>query len=362
MILRQTPSLLAALIVAGALFTPPALAQATKGAAGKGAPAATGKASTPPPPASATAAAAAPPVTAAPEAKSPAATAKALYEQGVDLAGQRKLDEAEGKFLEAWALQKSYDVAANLGEVSMMLDKPAEAAFFLTFALANFPASGKEEKRLWIEKRLVEAKSKVAVVTIAVNVAGADVRINGKAAGKSPIEGELFVPPGECTIEVTAGPELEPFKQTIRTPAGTSHKVSADLAAPAKSPVPAFVAGGVGLAGLAAGIALFVVSNDKYEEARRLHDEIAGSTTGSRTCAAGQSPHPKCAELKSAAEQSDALHAPGIGLLVGGAVVTAAAGAYFGYTLTTASPKTARRPAVTRVGLRGAGLFLEGKF
>ncbi len=301
------------------------------------------------------------PAALAQETKSPAAAARAYYQEGIDLTAAGRLGEAEAKFLEAWALQKSYDVAANLGEVSMRLEKPAEAAFYFKFALANFPASGQENKRLFLEKRLLEAKAKAASVTVVVNVAGAEVRINGKPAGKAPIEGAVFVAPGDCTVEVTA-PDLEPFRQTIRASAGGSHEVRAVLAPPAKSPVPGVVVGGVGVAGLAAGVALFLVSNDKYEASKRLHDEIAGGSGGPATCAAGVA-HPKCAELKSTAEMSDTLYTSGLALMIGGAVLTAGGAAYLGYTLSASpSPAAGSRPTVTRVGLRGTGFFVQGSF
>ncbi len=300
------------------------------------------------------------------DSKSPAPSAKTLYEQGVRLTDQGKLVEAEAKFEEAWALQKSYDIAANLGEVSMRLKKPAAAAQYFTFAIKNFPASGKQETLARLESSLAKAKNETAAITVVVNVAGAEVRINGKPAGKAPIEGEVFVSEGDCTITVTA-PGLAPFTQTIRAKAGSSHKVAADLMPPAQSPLPGFVVGGVGLATFATGLALYFVSNDKYDEAHKLHDGIVASKTGSTHCVEGKNPNPQCGALKSAAEQADALYAPGLGLLVGGAVLTVAGGAYLGYTLrTTAStPPTngaAPKPKVTRVGVQGAGLFVRGEF
>ena len=88
----------------------------------------------------------------------PAGGAVALYEEGVKLAEKKEYKAAEGKFLGAWAIQRSYDVAANLGEVDMQLGQPAEAAGYFTYALANFPLGGKPATREWITGRLKEAK------------------------------------------------------------------------------------------------------------------------------------------------------------------------------------------------------------
>lgn len=311
------------------------------------------------------------PSAAAADDPSAADSAKALYDAGVDLTAQKDFAGAEAKFLQAWALQKSYDVAANLGEVEMQLGKFPEAAQFFTFALRNYPASGKKEKREWIEGRLTEAKSKSATVTVTVNVPGAEVKINGKPAGKAPIDGEVFIAPGDCTVEATA-PDHEPFTQTIRAKAGGSHQVRAELSLPKKSLIPGIAVGGVGVASLVAGVALYVVSTSKYEEARQLHGEIAGSAAGQDHCVDGQNPNPKCADLKAAADLSDALYTPGLALTIGGAVLTAAGGAYLVYALRSpasappttgaAPPRVASRPALTGVGVRGTGLFLQGSF
>ena len=299
---------------------------------------------------------------AAPEG-SPAALAKAAYDKGVDLANQKDFKGAEAKFLEAWNIQKSYDIAANLGVVEDELGKPAEAALFFTSALKSFPASGATQKRDWLEARVKESRTKVACITLEVNVTGAEIKANGKALGKAPLDGEQFFVPGEITFE-TSAPDMQPDVQSVRLTAGVTRTIRITLAPPPKSLLPALAVGGVGLAALAAGIGLSVASTAKYDEAKNLNGLIVKE---GGTCA-GAAPHASCAELKSTAELSDALYTPGLALVIGGAVLTAAGGAYFGYAfLTTPAPpkpgeKPASGPRVTSVGVRGPGLFVQGSF
>ncbi len=295
---------------------------------------------------------------------SPAALAKAAYDKGVDLANQKDFKGAEESFLTAWKIQKSYDVAANLGVVEDELGKATDAAFYFTYALKSFPASGSSQKRDWLEARVKEARAKVASVTLDINIAGADVKIDGKSAGKAPLEDEQLLVPGEHTIEVSAA-DYQSDVQSLKLVAGATRTIKITLTPPPKSLLPAFVAGGVGVAALVAGVALSVVSTSKYDEAKGLNLEI---TKDKGSCAGG-SPHAKCADLKSAAELSDALYTPGLALVIGGAVLTAAGGAYFGYTLRTTAPppakigdKPASGPRVTTVGVRGPGVFLQGTF
>jgi hypothetical protein len=297
---------------------------------------------------------------ASPAASGSSSPAVALYEEGVKLAEKKDYKAAEAKFLGAWAIQRSYDVAANLGEVEMQLDKPADAAALFTYALANFPLGGKPQTREWITGRLKDARGKVFVLTWTVNVPGAEVRIDGKPSVARAGE-EVFLPAGDHTVDVTA-PDHDPWSQKLAAAAGGSKALKVELSQPKKSLLPGMVAGGMGLVTLVAGVTFYVVSTDKYDEAARLSQEIKSETGLPRPCGEPVA-SPKCATLKSAAETSDSLYGPGVALLIGGSVLAAAGAAYLGYTLMPASPKaSAGGPRVTSFGVRGTGLFVQGSF
>ncbi|MBK8251613.1 MAG: PEGA domain-containing protein [Polyangiaceae bacterium] len=295
--------------------------------------------------------------------KSPAKAAKELYDQGVDLAGQQKFDLAEWKFRDAWALQQTYDIAANLGEILMQLKKPHEAAFYLGFAVNHYPASGKQEKRDWLEGRYKEAKSLVATLIIGANPAGAEVSVNKKVIGKVPLADEVYAPAGEVTIEVTA-PDFLPTSQKLNIGAGKTERVQIDLLPPPRAVWPAMVVGGVGVATLVAGLGMYLVSTAKYDESRALYDGIVNDTQNSQHCRQ-PNPNPNCEALKSAAQTSDALFGPGVGLLIGGAVLTGLGGAYLGIALKPAgapSPAASRGPTLNAVFVRRSGVVLQGSF
>lgn len=287
-------------------------------------------------------------------------TAVALYEEGVKLAEKKDYRGAEAKFLEAWSIQKSYDVAANLGEVQMQLDKPVDAIEYFLYAISNFPLGGKPQLREWVNGRLKDAKSKAFGITITVNVPGADVFVNGKSVGKAPVGGELFFAPGELRVTASA-PDYEVWSKKVTGVAGGSEKVTVTLVQPQKSLVPGFAAGGVGLVALVAGLSLYVVSTDQYEQAKTLKMEIENSTPSHcRPIGA----HPKCESLLRVAQSSDTLYGPSIPLLVGGSLLMVAGGAYLGYALKPPSgPKGgATAPRLTAVGARGAAVFVQGSF
>lgn len=123
---------------------------------------------------------------------------------------------------------------------------------------------------------------------------------------------------------------------------------------------------GLGAASVVAGVALYVISSAKYDEAKVLHDQIK-SDPSSNYCSNGPSPHLRCGELKSAVELSDALYSPGVALIVGGSILTVASGIYLGVTLQERThrkekQKESREPRLTSIGARGSTLFLQGSF
>lgn len=302
------------------------------------------------------------PALAADPPEAPAGGAIALYEEGVKLAEKKDYAAAEAKFLAAWAIQRSYDVAANLGEVEMQLDKPAPAAGYFTYALANFPLGGKPQTREWITGRLKEARSKIFALTLSVSVPGAEVRVDGKPAAGAASGEEVFVPAGAVTVDVAA-PGYEPWSRKITATAGGSQKLQVDLVQPPKSLVPGLALGGAGIAALLTGVGLYALSTEKYDTARRLNGEIKAETGGAAYPCREPALSPKCAELKSVAAESDALYTPSVALMIGGSLVAAAGGAYLGYAVWPSGAKpTGNGPKVTALGVRGAGVFVEGSF
>ncbi|HTE17232.1 MAG TPA: hypothetical protein VK689_02495, partial [Armatimonadota bacterium] len=116
--------------------------------------------------------------------------------QGTELYAGQKWQEAEEAFLGAWAIRKTYDIAANLGHAEHKLGKWRNAAEHFAFALRNWPFAGKPEPRELARQRFEEVRAKVGAVTIEVSVAGAEVAIDGKTVGVSPLPAEAYVEPG----------------------------------------------------------------------------------------------------------------------------------------------------------------------
>lgn len=150
-------------------------------------------------------------------------------------------------------------------------------------------------------------------------------------------------------------------------PGGPASSASSSATAPlpaADSPrsrIPAFVLGGVGVAGLIAGGALVGVAVSKGGE---LRDASPKGTDGlplcGRTPATGEDP--ACAGLRSDAASSATLGNVGIGVLAGGGVLIAGAVVYLLLPGNKPAPASSSSKVVPVVGSGGGGLVWTGSF
>jgi hypothetical protein len=113
------------------------------------------------------------------------------------------------------------------------------------------------------------------------------------------------------------------------------------------------VAGGAGVVSVIIGGALIGVAHGADGDIRAKSAAIA---TDGASCPAD----PRCADLEGAARGGDAMSRAGVGLLIGGVVLTAAGGAYLLWS--------SRRPQQGGVGVvpvawpQGGGLITSGSF
>lgn len=244
--------------------------------------------------------------------------AEDLFQEGLRFVREKKWPEAEEKFLAAWAINPTYDVASNLGQTQIRLGKFREAASRLAFALKHWPLVGKKQPREWTAKRLGEARAEVGALTLRVSPGGATVLVDGAAVGKAPLEDEVFVDPGEHTVEARLAGHVD-GRQVVKVGKGEKLTVGLVLAAAAPPPPPVasamasgtaappppsatasaqppagpsvavLVTGGVLAAGgLAAGIGLTVASNGKGNEAEAKRASLV-KTKGAAACAQASS-------------------------------------------------------------------------
>ncbi len=283
------------------------------------------------------------------------------------------------RFKAAFALSATYDIAGNLGDVELTLEKSRDAAEHLAFSLRHWPA-GQAEARAKTQARFDQAKKLVAWVTVSVNVEGADVLVNGQPVGKSPLEGEVFVAPGAITIEAKLDGKTD--KSTVALDKGESRAIQLEVTEGGggsgepngnggggvdggstvhKAPLfPAFIGGGVAVLGLAGGLIFLSKASSAQDDA----DSIANGLPSGNPCGGPSAPS-ACADLKSANDDVDRnknLATIGFVTLGVGAAFTA------GYLIWRETSATKTQPAAWRaapsvdIGQRRLSVSIVGNF
>ncbi|MDC0744755.1 hypothetical protein [Polyangium mundeleinium] len=173
-----------------------------------------------------------------------------LYDEGLDLYGAERFSEAHAALVAAWSLKKHYQIAGVLGDCEMRLGKYRDAAEHLTYYVRDYPKDQPAAKIEQARKMLDEAKGHLGTLTIRVDEPGADVFVDGKHVGPSPLVDPVFVDPGTRLIEAqrSSGKTM----QTVEVRAGSTHAVRLTLG-PARAPVPPGESKGLPWAAMATG-------------------------------------------------------------------------------------------------------------
>lgn len=143
-------------------------------------------------------------------AESEAMTDKArdLYEEGRALYGERAWDKAHAAFLAAWSLKKHWQIAGMLGHCEVQLGRHRDAAEHLAFAIRTGTANASPSELQSMHELLSEAKRNVGMVQVQVDAEDAEVLVNGRLVGTSPLHDPLFLDPGEHVFKARNGDQV----------------------------------------------------------------------------------------------------------------------------------------------------------
>ncbi|HXK17637.1 MAG TPA: PEGA domain-containing protein [Polyangiaceae bacterium] len=299
-----------------------------------------------------------------------------LFKSGKAAFAKGDMAEAERLFAEAFAIRKSSDIAANLGQAQLEQQKFRVAAEHFQWALANLLPSATDAQRKAVETGLSRSRAEVAILRLDIKPEGSDVIVGDQNLGKSPIANGVYVDAGEAIVSVKhdgyvalekrvmVGKGTEQAVELSLTPkdgaapaaggsaaplvdSGLEHRAGAgsapagapaDRAAP-KSLVPAFVATGVAVAGGVVGLVFTLNANSKESDADKLRDQLnlMGGCSGD-AAASGD-----CAALKSQRESVDSSRHLAVAAFVVGGVAAVAAGYFYWDALSSRSDQSAAR-------------------
>jgi hypothetical protein len=154
--------------------------------------------------------------------------ARALLAEGAALFERRDPAAALAKFEQAYALFPSPKIHFNFGQAYRGLGRHAEAitAFqrFLDQA-TDADASLRQLARTSVE----ELRAHVATVQVDADVAGAQVAIDGRGVGRTPLGGPLWLEPGVHLLRVTT-PDGRTHGEQLQLRAGSTLRLTPRLA------------------------------------------------------------------------------------------------------------------------------------
>lgn len=312
---------------------------------------------------------------------------RALYQSG-------KIHEAHEALKAAWSLKRSYDIAANLGTIELQLGMPRDAAEHFAYCIRTFAATGPKKQLEEAKRRFEDTRRQVGALAIRVNVDGAEVLVDGRSLGRTPLGDEVYVDPGArkvearlagyepaaVTVQVVKGPAqvvtvalvavvtVTPTAATsVAVGAGTPPVATTATAVPsataplpmARGPSTAVLVSGGALTGMALvmGTAFAVVSNGKASDATAKNlglVKVGGPEACSTAPAAG------CRDLTDLLKARATLAQASLGSFVGAGIMAAATVIYG-----LAAPGSERKAGVRAVPMvtgHGAGLSVDGSF
>lgn len=284
-----------------------------------------------------------------------------LFEQAQAAFAKGDKKGAYDAYKAAWALQKSYDIAANLGVVELKLGKHRDAAEHLAYSLDNFPPTGEEAHQKATERKLAEAVKEIGRLHVQVSVPGASVTVNGAPAGAAPIAATIYVDPGPTVVEAKLAGYIDARKQLALNKGGeeTVSLTLVPLPPARRSIVPGAVMGSLAGAALVTGVVLEVVAANKRSSVETTSAAILDARRSCITSAVNYDA--RCADLTDSAHSSDRLHDAGIGVLVGAGALAAGTVAYFLWPTPAQGRAGGLLPAPI-ITATGAGLSLSGSF
>ncbi len=249
------------------------------------------------------------------------ANAKALqtFKEGISAFDRRDFEAARVAFLQTFALKPSAPVVRrNLGLAEIYSGYYLEGARRLARVIHTTDEGTSLDRARMLES-LKKAEAHLERVTLEVNVAGAEIMVDGVDLGVSPLPFAWYLAPGSYDVSVTK-PGFVAFTETRLARAGATQHLRISLK-PVPSPEPlAPVApavhsdperdsganpwvlafgGALAAGGVAAGVTFSLFAADNSDKVERVGDSLGGFSCRSSNRL------PACDTLSSAAAEYD---------------------------------------------------------
>jgi len=303
--------------------------------------------------------------------------ARKRFQEGVAAADARNYEAARVAFQQAYALKPHPSVLRNLGQAELKTGHYLDAARHLSTFIRD-TTFGTPAERESAKKSLAEAETKIGRLLLEVDVAGAEIAVDGEMSGRSPLGADpIYVEPGQRVVRVQKdGYDLyeqtqafEPdrvirLKVALRptgpapTEAAAVSRVPPTLvepvvvapppdrthpAPPSSAPVTrdhverggteartVVLISGAGLTVLAAGFGVgFAIQGNSLDEEASAQRAQISEVFGETACAAGSPSNRACAKLNDTLERRNRSNAIAQGSFIAAGVLGAATVATF---------------------------------
>jgi hypothetical protein len=136
-------------------------------------------------------------------ATDPRASAHEHFERGLAAFRQERFAEAAEEFEEAYRISPSFRVLYNIGQVDVALGRSVEAVEayekFLNDGGTRIPAERQKEVR----EALAKEQARIGGITVRTEPDGAEIRLDGRLVGTTPLTRPIRATVGAHTIEVS---------------------------------------------------------------------------------------------------------------------------------------------------------------
>jgi hypothetical protein len=129
------------------------------------------------------------------------AAAHEHFDRGMAASNDQRFAEAVREFEQAYELWPDYRVLYNIGKVRVTLGRSAEAVAAFEAYLEKGGAELPEERRQEVREAVAGQLAHVATIDVRVSEDGAEVRVDGRLVGTSPLGAPVRVTEGKHTVE-----------------------------------------------------------------------------------------------------------------------------------------------------------------
>jgi hypothetical protein len=143
---------------------------------------------------------------------------EAALRRGFELREKGKDEAALAEFQHAYDLKKGARARAQMALAEQALGRWIDAEAHLAEALQRTSDPWIGRNRALLEQALGEIRQHIGSLELSGGTPGAEVRVNGRVAGKMPLAGPLRVEAGSVSLEIRAAGYL-PVVRTINVPA-----------------------------------------------------------------------------------------------------------------------------------------------